>query len=94
MALDSNKLNIFNRLRNKLEAFIINELKINQAAELSSIDNETIIIAMRLKLKNKNIDDLAGIYLPMIADKIDISHVTDAQRDIVKRYIEAMLELV
>ena len=92
-----NSHQVFNSLRTHLQNYVSNDLKVAIPSEFLSIDNETAIMFLRMKVKpvynDKNIvqnhvQALEQLY-PDISSKIN-----DEQRKKLFKFLEAMLELV
>ena len=88
---------VFSVLRANLQSYVMNELNVTIPSEFLSIDNETAIMFLRMKVKpiynDKNIvqnhvQALEQLY-PDISNKIN-----DEQRKKLFKFLEAMLELV
>jgi len=88
---------VFGILRLNLQSYVVNELNVTIPNEFLSIDNDTAIMFLRMKVKpvynDKNtvqshVQALEQLY-PDISSKIN-----DEQRKKLFKFLEAMLELV
>lgn len=90
-----NKQTVFKKLRQNLENYLIDTVKIKELVTKRHLYSDAdIILFIKMNLKTKSIDELQREYIGLISQTQAEYNIADDQRRIIEKYVRAMIDLV